>query len=281
MMGRNPMIKFTVSIVMTILMAGICLADDPGERDSVIVETVFANLGDSTIDVRIYATTDDSVFFYNFPITWNLSGGAGIFPINVTYYNTLIYWMDTYDTLLYDQILLRMLGWVDGHGEPPLFTNNQRTHCWTIHFVVDSLTLPQIVGIDTTFDPVNGSLLFALGDGITSFTPEFTLGAIYYGILSENYEIISNLSKESGLLQNYPNPFNSSTTIEFGLPEAGRVRIDIYDLLGRRIETLVDEEKRAGQHRIVWDASGHSSGVYFYRIEAGDFVETKRMVYLK
>ena len=80
---------------------------------------------------------------------------------------------------------------------------------------------------------------------------------------------------------NYPNPFNSSTSIEYGLPEAGRVRIDIYDLLGRKVEILVDEEKRAGRHEVVWDASGYSSGVYFYRIEAGDFVETKRMVFLK
>jgi parallel beta-helix repeat protein len=83
------------------------------------------------------------------------------------------------------------------------------------------------------------------------------------------------------LLQNYPNPFNSSTTIEYGLPEPGRVRIDIYDLLGRRVEILVDKYMPAGRHQIVWDASAYSSGVYFYRIEAGDFVDTKRMVYLK
>jgi hypothetical protein len=83
------------------------------------------------------------------------------------------------------------------------------------------------------------------------------------------------------LLQNYPNPFNSATTIEYSLSEAGRVRIDIYDLLGRKVETLVDEEKQVGQHRVVWDASGHSSGIYFYRIEAGDYTETRKMILLK
>ena len=83
------------------------------------------------------------------------------------------------------------------------------------------------------------------------------------------------------LRPNYPNPFNSVTTIEYGLPGAGWIRIDIYDLLGRRVMTLIDEEMQAGRHRAVWDASGYSSGVYFYRIEAGDFVDTKRMVYLK
>jgi len=82
-------------------------------------------------------------------------------------------------------------------------------------------------------------------------------------------------------LSNYPNPFNSSTTIEYGLPEVGQVRIDIYDLLGRKVETLVDEEMQAGRHQVVWDAAGRPSGIYFYRIKVGDFVDTKRMVYLK
>ncbi|UCC78300.1 MAG: T9SS type A sorting domain-containing protein [Candidatus Zixiibacteriota bacterium] len=90
-----------------------------------------------------------------------------------------------------------------------------------------------------------------------------------------------NLPHRAFLRPNYPNPFNSQTTIEYGLPEAGRVRIDIYDLLGRKVETLVDEERQAGRHQVIWDASRYSSGIYFYRIEAGDFVDTKRMVYLK
>jgi hypothetical protein len=85
----------------------------------------------------------------------------------------------------------------------------------------------------------------------------------------------------SHIFQNYPNPFNSSTTIEFGLPEAEYIRIDIYDLLGRRIEMLVDEEVQGGRHQVVWDALDYSSGVYFYRIEAGDYTETKKMVLLR
>jgi hypothetical protein len=83
------------------------------------------------------------------------------------------------------------------------------------------------------------------------------------------------------MLDNYPNPFNASTTIEYGLPTAGRVRIDIYDLLGRRIEMLVDEEVQGGRHQVVWDASDYSSGVYFYRIKAGDYTEAKKMILLK
>ncbi|UCE65394.1 MAG: T9SS type A sorting domain-containing protein, partial [Candidatus Zixiibacteriota bacterium] len=95
------------------------------------------------------------------------------------------------------------------------------------------------------------------------------------------FEEIISMPNQLSLEQNYPNPFNSSTTIEYGLAEAGRVRIAIYDLLGRRVETLIDEEIQAGRHQVMWHASGYSSGVYFYRFEAGDFTDTKRMMYLK
>jgi hypothetical protein len=121
---------------------------------------------------------------------------------------------------------------------------------------------------------------------IAGFTSGFPVDsdAILIKLSSEQVgieDVHVELPIQEGLLLNYPNPFNSSATIEYGLPEAGRVRIDIYDLLGRKVETLNDEEMQAGRHQVVWDASGYSSGVYFYRIKAGDIVDTKRMVYLK
>lgn len=92
---------------------------------------------------------------------------------------------------------------------------------------------------------------------------------------------IHNNPRCMAALHNYPNPFNATTTIEFTIAETRHVTIEIYDLLGKRIETLIDRYMETGRHQVVWDASGYSSGVYFYRIEAGEFVETKRMVYLK
>lgn len=82
-------------------------------------------------------------------------------------------------------------------------------------------------------------------------------------------------------VSNYPNPFNSSTTIEYSLPEAGKVSVEIFDLLGRKIETLVESMQDAGTWRVTWNAEDQSSGVYFYRIKAGDYVQTERMVLLK
>ena len=81
--------------------------------------------------------------------------------------------------------------------------------------------------------------------------------------------------------QNYPNPFNARTTIEYGLPEAARVTVEVYNLLGRKVETLVNQHQQAGYHQITWDASEVSSGVYFYKIQAREFIEIRKMLLLK
>ena len=94
-------------------------------------------------------------------------------------------------------------------------------------------------------------------------------------------EEIETLPLHVSLEQNYPNPFNSTTTMGYRLPQAGYVTIEIYDLLGRKVETLIDKEQEAGTYQVVWDAGDRSSGVYFYKITTREFAETKRMVLLK
>ncbi|MGB2868660.1 MAG: YCF48-related protein [Bacteroidota bacterium] len=83
------------------------------------------------------------------------------------------------------------------------------------------------------------------------------------------------------LEQNYPNPFNPSTEISYQLPVAGQVRLRIFDVLGNEIATLVDEKRSAGRHQILWTASGISSGMYFLRMEAGAFVDVKKLMLMK
>ncbi|MFA5135374.1 MAG: peptidoglycan DD-metalloendopeptidase family protein [Patescibacteria group bacterium] len=83
------------------------------------------------------------------------------------------------------------------------------------------------------------------------------------------------------LSQNYPNPFNAATIISYALPEAAHVELHVYNILGQKVTTLVDEYQTAGQHEISWAADQHASGIYFYRIRAGDAVESKKMVLLK
>ena len=83
------------------------------------------------------------------------------------------------------------------------------------------------------------------------------------------------------LNQNYPNPFNPTTTLRFGLPVAGHVILAIYNLLGQKVTTLVDGYRPAGWHQVSWEASVISSGIYFCRIQAGEFTAVKKMVLVK
>jgi glucuronoarabinoxylan endo-1,4-beta-xylanase len=95
--------------------------------------------------------------------------------------------------------------------------------------------------------------------------------------IEDNAIIPSRLSLE----QNYPNPFNASTTIHYIMPRASDVTINIYDILGRKVTTLHDGLQQAGYHQVIWKAKDLSSGVYFYKLQAGDYVETKKMTLLK
>ncbi len=90
-----------------------------------------------------------------------------------------------------------------------------------------------------------------------------------------------NMPTTYSLSQNYPNPFNPSTTINFALPKSGNVTLNVYDVLGRLVKTLVSGDLNAGYHTINFNADNLASGVYFYRIKAGSFVSVKKLMLLK
>jgi Tol biopolymer transport system component len=109
-------------------------------------------------------------------------------------------------------------------------------------------------------------------------------GPILVGYMNGNNSFEYNFS----LSQNYPNPFNPSTAIKFDLPKSSQVQILVYDILGREVQQLLNEEKIPGSYEVTWDGSNFASGIYFYKIiisQAGsstdDYVETKKMVLLK
>jgi len=91
----------------------------------------------------------------------------------------------------------------------------------------------------------------------------------------------SGLPVEFAVEQNYPNPFNPATKIAYSLPVTGKVALKIYNLLGREVLTLVDENKQAGRHEVLFDASTLPSGLYYYRLQSGSFDQVKKMVFLK
>jgi hypothetical protein len=96
-----------------------------------------------------------------------------------------------------------------------------------------------------------------------------------------NGETLLKLPDAFALYQNYPNPFNPSTTIRFDLPKASFVRVRLYDLLGRQIVTLMEEKLAAGNHKLEFDGSFLSSGIYFYYLEADGFVQAMKMTLIE
>jgi hypothetical protein len=97
----------------------------------------------------------------------------------------------------------------------------------------------------------------------------------------ENFGTMVSVPSEFFLAQNYPNPFNPETTFNYGLPEAATVTLALYDVLGRQIALIFEGKQDAGYHSVKWNASGLSSGVYFYRLEAGSNVAMKKCILMK
>jgi hypothetical protein len=138
------------------------------------------------------------------------------------------------------------------------------------------------------------SYLMSTSDISYARLPDFTgtfvlhssipLGYYHYspGYSNQYYIPLASVSEELSatdfsLSQNYPNPFNPSTNIRYGLPQRSHVLLTVFNTLGQQVATLVQEEREAGYHEVKFDATGLSSGVYFYRLTAGDFTQSRRL----
>jgi hypothetical protein len=152
-------------------------------------------------------------------------------------------------------------------------------------------------------DPNSLALYFAVrnGDstifdstGITNTVVDLSYNRIFSGVVHFSSLAVIGESISTGiedkenmiphgysLEQNYPNPFNPATSFSYTLPEATKVTISIFDLSGRKIETIVDDYRQAGTYLVKWDASGYATGIYFYRLSANGFTTSKKMVFMK
>jgi len=166
-----------------------------------------------------------------------------------------------------------------------------------------------LVQVDTSYSfPVYSIVNIELPQGTTSYTVGsgrlqynklyvWRVGAYYYpGYYSYSNtftfttpltginNISSNIPDQFSLSQNYPNPFNPSTKMQFQIPKSGpdiQTFLSVYDILGREVAVLVNEQLKPGTYEVNWDASAFPSGVYFYTISSGSFKETRKMVLLK
>ncbi len=147
-------------------------------------------------------------------------------------------------------------------------------------------TNTQVYGTTVANTLVHNHQDISSGDGCVqitspgSVTAKPNISLMYTNILSANNNQ-TGMPKDYSLSQNYPNPFNPVTKIEFGLPKQSFVTLKVYDLLGREVASLVNDTKAAGFYSVDFDAGALSSGVYIYRLSAGSFMQTMRMVVVK
>ena len=156
-----------------------------------------------------------------------------------------------------------------------------------------------IYGVDGAFNPIDLNAGLDL-TALEFSTSRFVSGNLYHyrvkyrdhntkwsdwsNVLSFNNVVSveeTSLPLEYKLEQNYPNPFNPTTQIKFGIKETGAVEIKVYDVLGNLVSVLLDQEMNAGNYNVTFNASNLSSGIYFYKLRAGFFSETKKMLLMK
>lgn len=142
----------------------------------------------------------------------------------------------------------------------------------------DQCSLSRIFGgIHPPADDIPGRLIGeVIGTNAVAYAEKYFSGEII-GVS----EFEDGIPNKFALRQNYPNPFNPVTTVKFSMPKSGYVLLTIYNLLGEQIVRLVDSYQPAGVHIVNWDASNMVSGIYIYRLQAGDFTQTRKMVLLK
>ncbi|MBN2281518.1 MAG: T9SS type A sorting domain-containing protein [Candidatus Marinimicrobia bacterium] len=149
-----------------------------------------------------------------------------------------------------------------------------------VHFI-DSITISQEGLLNWTLWPAMANqytiaVFVTDGTDTARTSADITIHKVTVAIDEE-----LGLPDQFELGQNYPNPFNPSTTIRYGLPKGAHVNISVFDMRGNRLETLVNENQEAGYHRVHWEADPYATGIYFYRIIAGDFVQIRKCILIK
>jgi len=294
----------SAAIINNIISANVSEGDGGGIYCNSISSFFIVNINNNTISGNFSGSDGGGIFFdhafltiINNTITGNYSEyRAGGIRCNVDSYalvvNTIL-WANTAE--YHDEISIHgsssmsitysdIEGGENGEGNidvDPLFRDPENGD-----FHLQSITNPNCGGpsnspcIDMGHPDIVDTLLdcsWGLGDYRSD------MGAYAGGdsVIPAVYPFDSHIPDYMVLSQNYPNPFNSSTLISYSLPHGSHVSIDIYDILGRHVQTLFDSQQQAGYHRELWQANNIPSGLYFYKLQAGDHTETRKMVLLK
>jgi hypothetical protein len=281
------LIALALAILMLVVPA-MLVAKDAGNRDVFRVgKAEFSSPTEFTVPLQVFH--DEDLAAMDIPLSFS----KGVTLNNVTFEGTAVKDFDAKIAGIDNEknrVVIGLVGMVytlkeNANLKPAPDGDNTVA---VLHFTLNDPNLETLEIVPFSNDNPKHELMYVYNEwvndvpNVQSLNPDFQGGSITL----ESRTPTANLPTEFALSQNVPNPFNPTTVVEYALPKDAQVNISIYNVLGQHVKTLVNDLQRAGRLTVTWDgtdASGTSvaSGVYFYKIRAGDFSSTKKMVLLK
>lgn len=243
--------------------------------DSTVVEVTYTPVTAGTVNETLHITTAPNVGTYNVYLN-----GTGMIGKPIVSADSL-----NFGAVELDNSRSQTLELIN-KGEVPFFIN-QIGHSSTefsleYDTAVTELAVNDTLEIAITFTPATtGLVMDTLNITHTASDEPLSIILVGEGTTATGLASGSAIPTSYTLQQNYPNPFNPSTSISYSLPQTGHVTLNVYDMLGRTVAILINDKIAAGQHSVRFDASKLPSGMYFYRLQAGDFVQTRQMTLVK
>jgi hypothetical protein len=251
------------------------LANQPAHKDSLYSYTALtlndSMAGNNAMEYfMVSAQTNDPNVFYNSNIDsgYSLDNLAPLPPDSLTEATVsgkvVLQWHRSVEPDLYDYVVYRSDSSITDPNKINPYDTTSDIKYTDMHPLLGKLGYYLVRAEDKHGNLSNGSNQISVNVSITGV---------------ENQQ--TQIPNEYNLEQNYPNPFNPSTIINYAVPKTSLVTIIIYDVLGREVRTIVNEERTAGNYSVQFNAGNLASGIYFYRIQAGSFVQTKKLILLK
>lgn len=286
------MVALLLAVPFVASTAAVC-STDPGVRDTVRIGNVVVPVvtPGQIFEVPLYIYNDESISAFTVGLKWN--------PANIRYQSATLSpeWttapysftpnIDRSDTA----IGLVGFGTISFDPENPIPASGAAKLVYTIRFQTRTGAVASAITVDSSFFPPAGPWIFApepppvVGDGICPEYAHTDPGKVDIRLPVQEFDG-PVLPETYSIDQNNPNPFNPTTSINFALPTAAKTKIEVFNILGQKVRTLVDEYLTAGNKRVEWDGtdergSAVASGIYLYKMTANDFTETKKMLLMK
>jgi hypothetical protein len=283
--------KRSIALALAILMLvvpAMLVAKDAGNRDVFRVgKAEFSSPTEFTVSLQVIH--DEDLAAMDIPLSFS----KGVTLNSVTFEGTATKDFDAKIATIDNEknrVVIGLIGMVYSFKENANLKpapNGDNTVA-LLHFTLNDQNLKTLEIVPFSAVNPNHELMYVYNEWINnvpnvqSLNPDFQGGSIAL----DSRIPAANLPTEFALSQNVPNPFNPTTIVQYALPKDAQVNIAVYNVLGQHVKTLVNDMQRAGMQTVTWDGTDNSgssvaSGVYFYKIRAGDFSDTKKMVLLK